>query len=708
MHRSGGKLSTSVETFYGFTNHFNPGVGRSRGNADASREDEHLRQPKYRPDIDGLRAIAVLLVVVSHAFPFSLKGGFIGVDIFFVISGFLISTIIFDNLTRGTFSFGEFYYRRIRRIFPALLLVLVASYALGWIALFADEFRQLGKHTAGGAGFVANFVLLKESGYFDNSASTKPLLHLWTLGVEEQFYIVWPLLLWLAWKPRLNLLAVTVVVAAISFYLTVSKVRGEPVTVFYSPQTRFWELMAGSILAYLTLYRPSAVGNVARAFSQRLTSMVHASLAKVDETKLRDILSFLGMALIVIGLVTISPKRLFPGWWALLPVAGTVLVISAGAHAWFNKTILSNRILVWVGLISYPLYLWHWPLLSFARILEGDLPAPGMRITLVATSVALAWATFKFVELPIRRGTYRGAKAPALFVLMLVVGCVGYATYKLNGLPSRSWVKHNAEVNAEFVGPMWKYTKNDICLNRYPFEEAAGYPWWFCMASKDEKPTLLILGNSYANGAYAGLSGNEGFSHHSILSIGTCQPGQWELDKSEPTPNSPCSGYRRSHQQEFIDKLIVTSGSIKYVIMDGLLKAVTADYIAAIKRRIDFIEKQNIKVIVFVPHVRLGYDIRNCFARPFKEVRSCELDIQERKRINEGFKPLVDQLAQTNPNVLIFDQNDLFCTNDKCSMVHNGMPLLRDEFYHLSEYGSIELARIFKTWASRHAPDLLQ
>jgi peptidoglycan/LPS O-acetylase OafA/YrhL len=158
----------------------------------------HFSHPKYRPDIDGLRAVAVLSVVAFHAFPAWMKGGFIGVDVFFVISGFLISTIIFENLDRGTFSFAEFYARRIKRIFPALLLVLIASFAFGWFALLADEFKQLGKHIAAGAGFVSNLVLWSEAGYFDNSAETKPLLHLWSLGIEEQFYIIWPFVLWFA------------------------------------------------------------------------------------------------------------------------------------------------------------------------------------------------------------------------------------------------------------------------------------------------------------------------------------------------------------------------------------------------------------------------------------------------------------------------------------------------------------------------------
>jgi peptidoglycan/LPS O-acetylase OafA/YrhL len=182
----------------------------------------HLAHPKYRPDIDGLRAVAVLSVVVYHAFPSLLKGGFVGVDIFFVISGFLISIIIFSSLERDSFSFYDFYSRRIRRIFPSLLVVLISCYGFGWFALLADEYKQLGKHIAAGAGFGLNFILWSEGGYFDTPSETKPLLHLWSLGIEEQFYIVWPVLLWAAWKKKFNLFTISIVLFFISFGLNLS------------------------------------------------------------------------------------------------------------------------------------------------------------------------------------------------------------------------------------------------------------------------------------------------------------------------------------------------------------------------------------------------------------------------------------------------------------------------------------------------------
>ncbi|HIE3585867.1 TPA: acyltransferase family protein, partial [Legionella anisa] len=167
---------------------------------------------KYRADIDGLRAIAVLSVVVFHVFPKWMKGGFVGVDIFFVISGFLISTIIFEGLEKNSFSFVDFYKKRIKRIFPALVFVLLFCLILGWFALFPQEYKQLGKHVMGGAGFISNFMLWLETGYFDNAAETKPLLHLWSLGIEEQFYIIWPFLVWFVWKKRFNLFFVIMLI----------------------------------------------------------------------------------------------------------------------------------------------------------------------------------------------------------------------------------------------------------------------------------------------------------------------------------------------------------------------------------------------------------------------------------------------------------------------------------------------------------------
>jgi peptidoglycan/LPS O-acetylase OafA/YrhL len=223
-----------------------------------------MQSTQYRPDIDGLRAFAVFGVVAFHAFPNLVSGGFIGVDIFFVISGYLICSNIFKDINTGSFSLTEFYARRIRRIFPALLLVLTACYLFGWFALLEDEFNQLNKHIFASSGFAINFVLMDEAGYFDNSGETKPLLHLWSLAIEEQFYIVYPLALLIFLKLNLksNILIFTIIITIFSFYISIKIIEYDIVKAFYSPQSRFWELLIGSLLAYFEQYKKNMFANI--------------------------------------------------------------------------------------------------------------------------------------------------------------------------------------------------------------------------------------------------------------------------------------------------------------------------------------------------------------------------------------------------------------------------------------------------------------
>ena len=417
----------------------------------------HSVHPKYRPDIDGLRAIAVLSVVLFHAFPAALRGGFIGVDIFFVISGYLISTIIVGNLENHTFSFADFYGRRVRRIFPVLLLVLASSFAAGWYLMLAGEFKQLGLHVASGAGFLANFSFWHESGYFDTSAGTKPLLHLWSLGVEEQFYILWPGMLWLAWKKRFNLLSLMIVVGLVSLALNINAIHVDPGQAFYSPQTRFWEMVCGSVLAWLTLHRTSAGAAARHRLDGWLCAAVHAGPRASDGSTLRDVQSLLGAGLIAAGMALITEERAFPGWWALMPVIGAVLIIAAGPQAWFNRIVLSNRVLVQAGLISFPLYLWHWPLLVFARIYERDTPAPAIRIGAMAAALLLAWLSYVLVEKRFRSGRHNGTKTAVLLALMAALGTGGYLVYRNGYIPGHMSEREAFSAYFENGLPGWQY-----------------------------------------------------------------------------------------------------------------------------------------------------------------------------------------------------------------------------------------------------------
>src|ERR1700694_1880805 len=248
---------------------------------------------QYRPDVDGLRAIAVLLVMNFHAFPEAIPGGFIGVDIFFVISGFLITGIIARELDLKRFSLVGFYARRIRRIFPALIVVLCATLVLGWLWMLPAAYAQLGSDVFASAAFFANIALLLQSGYFDIESAKKPLLHLWSLGIEEQFYLCWPLILMLAARMRLRIGAVALSLCAASFLLNVALIGSDPVATFYLPFTRAFELLAGAVLArgWNRVSQTSAASNL------------RASV---------------GVALIAVAAAVLDPHRAFPGWWAIL------------------------------------------------------------------------------------------------------------------------------------------------------------------------------------------------------------------------------------------------------------------------------------------------------------------------------------------------------------------------------------------------------
>jgi peptidoglycan/LPS O-acetylase OafA/YrhL len=485
-----------------------------------SVQQPHLSRPKYRPEIDGLRAVAVLVVVAFHAFPSWVRGGFIGVDVFFVISGYLISTIIFENLDRGTFSFTEFYARRIKRIFPALLLVLITCFAFGWFALLADEYKQLGKHIAAGAGFISNFILWDEAGYFDNSAETKPLLHLWSLGIEEQFYIVWPLFLWFAWKRKFNLLTITIVVTIATFILNMKGVKQDMVATFYSPQTRFWELLSGSLLAWVTLYKKGAYANIKHKLDYWLSCIVFSEKQEADGKALSNVLSFVGLLLLVYCFWRFNKELSFPGKWALVPVLGAVLIITAGSKAWVNRTILSNKVTVWFGLISFPLYLWHWPLLSFARIVEGEVPSCNIRIAVVVLSVALAWLTYKLVERPIRFGKHGKAKVAVLVALMAIIGYVGYNTYSRDGLSFRLISKINIENSKQLN---YKFPSTKECKTEHPYATAS------CYQSERKYPTTIaLIGDSHMEALTHGFKRlfDNGYLGFNVIAIGKsgCNP----------------------------------------------------------------------------------------------------------------------------------------------------------------------------------------
>ena len=427
---------------------------------------------KYRPDIDGLRAIAVMLVVIFHAFPEAMPGGFIGVDIFFVISGFLITGIIVRELDQKRFSLLAFYNRRIRRIFPALIVVLCVTLVLGWLWMLPAAYAQLSSDVFASAAFFANIALLLQSGYFDIESAKKPLLHLWSLGIEEQFYLIWPLLLMLVAGLRLRMLTAVSVVGIASFVLNVALIGSNPVATFYLPFTRAWELLTGAALAcgWNQISQTGAASNRRALF---------------------------GVLLIATAAAVLDTKSAFPGWWAMLPVAGAALLLSAPA-AWFCQALLASPPMVWVGLISYPLYLWHWPLLVFCGIIKFAPLTLLERGLVVGLSFALAWATYRFIEIPFRFGRPSPLKIPSLCSGMVVIAVAGGVVVKGRGFDFRLPPEIRELAHVPTQSSKWRFHECLLDLSRETsFADSC--------VDRNRRPLILVWGDSTAGALLPGL-----------------------------------------------------------------------------------------------------------------------------------------------------------------------------------------------------------
>jgi peptidoglycan/LPS O-acetylase OafA/YrhL len=459
-----------------------------------SLEEEKPASLHYRPDIDGLRAVAVMAVLAYHAFPQIVPGGFVGVDIFFVISGYLITGIIQRQMLEKRFSITAFYAGRIRRIFPALILVVLVTFAIGWFVFPPWDMQSLGTNIAGSSIFAQNFVLLGQVGYFDIAASRKPLLHLWSLGIEEQFYIVWPVTLLLVRNRGLNAIAIVGFLTVASFIFCMVESSHSPELAFYWPFTRAWELFVGSALA-LWQFRAMQKTNFGTPGFVGPYREIAASCA---------ILS------IVLVVFLYSPKIAYPGYLTLVPVlAAAVLIGSEGSI--IHRRLLSAHSLVFVGLISYPLYLWHFPLMAYARSLYADGVPPRIMFSILALSVFLAWATYRFVERPIRFGMRMmpGIKIGGLAAAMVVVGLIGLAADKTDGLPIRypSSIRGFLLTSRE-TQSYWRLGKCMLLLQD-PSEFTPD------CAGSGRRPLLLIWGDSYAAALYPGLdhfSSERGYS----------------------------------------------------------------------------------------------------------------------------------------------------------------------------------------------------
>jgi peptidoglycan/LPS O-acetylase OafA/YrhL len=381
---------------------------------------------RYRPEIDGLRAIAVGVVLLFHGH-LGATGGYVGVDVFFVISGFLITSLIWNDLESGRFTFSGFWERRARRIVPALVVVTLVTLAAGWFLLLPAEMKSLGRATASQALFAANVHYWLDSGYFASASDEMPLLHTWSLALEEQYYLIVPFVFWGLYKlvrseRRGLILAILAAGLAASLGLSAAWLAAHPSFTFYLLPTRAWELLLGSIVVFLQPPRGRPGSRAAR-----------------------EVMSVAGLAMIVVAAFAYSPRTPFPGFAAVPPCLGTALLIWSngrrdGAAPTLVGSLLSTRPIVFVGLISYSLYLWHWPMLAFANGLALEPVPLAWRIAIVGVSFPLAVLSWRFVETPFRTRQW-GATRKSIFALaglgLLAVLVSGAAVWASGGAPGR-------------------------------------------------------------------------------------------------------------------------------------------------------------------------------------------------------------------------------------------------------------------------------
>jgi peptidoglycan/LPS O-acetylase OafA/YrhL len=625
---------------------------------------------KYRPDIDGLRAVAILSVLFFHLRPWRVPGGFVGVDVFFVISGYLISAIVFAEIASGRFSILGFYERRVRRIFPALFVMLILVTAVITYFLLPSELVDYSKSVIAAATSSSNFYFWRHSGYFDAPLS-KPLLHTWSLAVEEQFYILFPIFLLIARRFFARHLKHAVVFLLFaSLAASVVAVHYNPTTAFYMPYSRAWELLLGTV--------------VALGFFPRLPSV-----------PVRNAATLLGIAMIGYSALRFSSQTPFPGLAALLPCVGSALIIGAGdSGSTLVGKALSWRPMVFVGLISYSLYLWHWPVIilndlglsiNFSALLphEGGfvrLLQKGNDAMEILTWFVLATLSWRFVERPFRGHRRRIERRPlfslsagVLAAILLCAGVLIYARGFPGRFPNRAvQVASFLSIGDETLGQL------GACVIM-PDNRATVFDDSHCLPATD-KETYLLLGDSHARALWDGLK--SALPHYSlpVAAVWGCGPSVYS--HGEPLCRQ---------MMDFVFRKYLLSHAIQGLLVEARWN--TAD-MRGVDEIVDWAKPRGINVVVFGPVLEYDAPLPRLLAYSIAWNRP---DLAQQHRL--AYPPVRDaqmrSLAANRWHVSYVSLYQATCESGRCleyADEKDGIPLLNDGD-HLSEDGSRMLVR---------------
>lgn len=585
---------------------------------------------QYRPEIDGLRAFAVIAVMIYHIFPDMLKGGFLGVDVFFVISGYLMTGVIVRESEAQTFSLIRFYHRRLLRIVPVLFLVLSIVLGMGWILFFDNEMLIVGQTLAGGALFIANWIFLANSANYFNS-TLGPFTHLWSLSIEEQFYIVYPLILVFLIRMKKKPLTFITILTIISLGLFIYYQQRSPVIAFYSTPTRLWELLAGGIVYFLR--QPD---RNFKYYSAGGLILILSSFAFLSERK------FIGKEII--------------------PVAGAVMILLSSSITFTNRRILSTRILVMIGLMSYSLYLWHIPVGLFIRLIYAEKLPILLKLFVVIVTFVLSWTTWKWWE---EKWRYKNSGTVWL-ICLVILGVFAHLIQDESQL---------FKVNPIKISPLTSRDKFHDCGEETEYKAQNV----FCYRTTNKKPEFLLLGDSHAWDKHYGISNLDKDRGWLVLYGQSCPPVIGYSVKACKTDMEKLINWAASEKE--MKTVVIGFGSF-YRDHSGL-------FLDGLRKTLRIFRLSGKKIVLLMDTPRSPVRLFDCV----RKTDSCSFNYDSRFKYN-SHRAIFPILKKEFPGIQVFDPLSLFCSLKKCSILKDGRILFSDQT-HLSKAGSLYYAENF-------------
>lgn len=642
-----------------------------------TNDRESFQAVGYRPEVDGLRALAVLVVTLYHFDVTGFEGGYVGVDVFFVISGYLITGIILSELYSGNFTLRSFYQRRIRRIFPALFFVTLITIPPALVLLVPRDLEDFGQSVISIGFFIQNFLFHAEAGYFGGPSELKPLLHTWSLAVEEQFYLLFPFVCLLAFKYRISFVWFFSLLFAASLIYAEWQVRRDASTAFYLLPARWWELMLGSLVAILARDAELLVSGKIRSTAVAL----------------------IGLFMVVACLLFFDETTQFPGWSALLPCVGTALLILGLRDHNFLQRFFALKPIVFFGLISYSLYLWHFPIAAFAKRLLGRDFLWSEQLALILLSVGLAGFSWRYIEQP-----FRGSRSPISSTQLkwFAIGCVMSVTAfgLYTDLADGAWDRFDEETQ--------------VILRAFDYRDRACIGKENCLLRAGE-PTYAVWGDSHADamlGAFRQLSedygvNTEGFIFGGCLPVVGYQPGTSGFADRCRAFNERTLGVLKTspHQTVFLHgrwTLAVEQSKFKYekdaalpvmAYPENPTQSAAQIVEASLRQTLDELANSGKEIIVLGPVPEAGWNVPYALAQRVRfgdwfEQRAANPSWQEFSDRNRASLEILRRVVSDYENVTLLEPHKLFCTEARgCEIEIDNVPLYADS-HHLSPRGS--------------------